>query len=542
MSEKFNQSTKSGIALSVILFGLAYFVSAEAGRLLSFPQQDIAVFWLPSGIYLFALLYTERRVWPFIALAAFVANFTFDVFLQNKTPLFSLLFWVVNSLEAFIGAFLLKRFLGERIALSDFRELLFFLCWGVFSSPILSATIGATTTLFAFEGQSSYQTMWLVWWARDAMGILLVTPLLIAWTSDFEAIRNNISLTRILEASFVFGGFALIFALIYSSTFELFNPLNKFFYWTFPFLLWSALRFGRSGATTLMLIFASFIIWQTTRGYGPFGTIAQTVSQRAVLLQTFLAVISFGTVTLAILVEGQKRLTRELAQKVQELASVESETRSQKNLLQSILDNMAEFVAVANAQGQLVLLNESARKFHQKGPVPLPPEKWAEAYGLFLSDKTTPCPVDQIPLVRALRGEKVDDLEFYLRPANNAEGMWVRISGRAIKDENGEIKGALVVAGDITHRKEAQEKMAHLVEQLQQALSEIKTLRGILPICSNCKKIRNDEGYWEQIENYISSRTEADFSHGICPDCGEKLYGDHWKPKRSGRKRTVGGS
>jgi len=62
--------------------------------------------------------------------------------------------------------------------------------------------------------------------------------------------------------------------------------------------------------------------------------------------------------------------------------------------------------------------------------------------------------------------------------------------------------------------------------ELQKALSEVKTLRGFLPICSSCKKIRDDKGYWNQIESYIEARSEAEFSHGICPDCQKKLYPD----------------
>jgi hypothetical protein len=61
-------------------------------------------------------------------------------------------------------------------------------------------------------------------------------------------------------------------------------------------------------------------------------------------------------------------------------------------------------------------------------------------------------------------------------------------------------------------------------EALQKALNEVKTLRGILPICANCKKIRDDKGYWRQVESYISDHVEVEFSHGICPECARKLY------------------
>jgi len=68
-----------------------------------------------------------------------------------------------------------------------------------------------------------------------------------------------------------------------------------------------------------------------------------------------------------------------------------------------------------------------------------------------------------------------------------------------------------------------------LLVQLAQSTSEIKRLRGILPICANCKKIRDDQGYWTQVETYIRDNTGTEFSHGICPDCAEKLYPEYYK-------------
>ena len=73
---------------------------------------------------------------------------------------------------------------------------------------------------------------------------------------------------------------------------------------------------------------------------------------------------------------------------------------------------------------------------------------------------------------------------------------------------------------------ELQEMLAARIEELGQALEEIKTLRGILPICANCKKIRDDHGYWQQVEVYVHDHTDAQFSHGLCPECIHKLYPD----------------
>lgn len=84
---------------------------------------------------------------------------------------------------------------------------------------------------------------------------------------------------------------------------------------------------------------------------------------------------------------------------------------------------------------------------------------------------------------------------------------------------------------DITFRKQAEEEREKLIRELQVALANAKTLRGLLPICSACKKIRNDTGYWEHIEEYIAKHSDADFSHGICPECAKKIYPEVFKGK-----------
>ena len=73
--------------------------------------------------------------------------------------------------------------------------------------------------------------------------------------------------------------------------------------------------------------------------------------------------------------------------------------------------------------------------------------------------------------------------------------------------------------------------------KLQEALDEIKTLRGIIPICSHCRQVRDDEGLWKQIEDYIRTHSEAMFSHGICPDCLKKHYPEQYKAIMAGKTK-----
>lgn len=79
---------------------------------------------------------------------------------------------------------------------------------------------------------------------------------------------------------------------------------------------------------------------------------------------------------------------------------------------------------------------------------------------------------------------------------------------------------------EIGDRKRAEKEKEEIIAELREAMQEIRALSGLLPICSNCKKIRDDKGYWNQIESYIQSHSEAEFSHGICPECARKLYPD----------------
>jgi len=94
------------------------------------------------------------------------------------------------------------------------------------------------------------------------------------------------------------------------------------------------------------------------------------------------------------------------------------------------------------------------------------------------------------------------------------------------------VNRALAETEERSRRKKAEVERERLVQELREALARVKTLSGLLPICATCKKIRDDKGSWSQIESYISRRTDAEFSHGMCPDCEKKAYEDLGKMKQ----------
>jgi len=111
----------------------------------------------------------------------------------------------------------------------------------------------------------------------------------------------------------------------------------------------------------------------------------------------------------------------------------------------------------------------------------------------------------------------------------NGESVCLLVNGVPIISENDELEGYRGVAKDITEKKQAEEERERLIVELEEALSKIKTLKGLIPICASCKKIRDDKGFWNKLEAYIETHSEAEFSHGICPDCLDKLYPDFVK-------------
>ena len=126
---------------------------------------------------------------------------------------------------------------------------------------------------------------------------------------------------------------------------------------------------------------------------------------------------------------------------------------------------------------------------------------------------------------RIIEDGRVNDIEILMKRKNG--GIWyASLTARRFLDENGKSTGVRGVLRDMTTRKLMEEEREGLISELREALSEVKQLSGLLPICSSCKKIRDDTGYWNQIETYIKDHSEAEFSHGICPDCMKRLYPD----------------
>lgn len=119
-----------------------------------------------------------------------------------------------------------------------------------------------------------------------------------------------------------------------------------------------------------------------------------------------------------------------------------------------------------------------------------------------------------------IEGKAPYDEEFRIRRVSDGEIAHVH----AKSEYNPRTRKVFGVVQDLTERMKIEVERERLIVELQLALEQVKTLKGIVPICASCKKIRDDRGYWEQVEAYVSKHTDAQFSHSICPECVARLY------------------
>ena len=127
---------------------------------------------------------------------------------------------------------------------------------------------------------------------------------------------------------------------------------------------------------------------------------------------------------------------------------------------------------------------------------------------------------------RIKHGQRVGLFET-VRLRKDGHFIPVSVTVSPVKDSQGKVVGGSAISRDITLRKRDEAERFKLIEELTESLKQVKTLSGLLPICASCKRIRDDQGYWQQVETYITDHTNADFTHGICPDCLGKFQSEN---------------
>ncbi len=314
----------------VVLLATVYVLAAKIGLAFAFVHGNVTLIWPPTGIAVAAVCLFGYRVWPGLALGAFITTAS-----TGAPLLFAAVTALGNPLQALAAVYLLRRYASFDRTLGRIRDVLWFVALAAAVSPVISATFGvASLKLVGLTTWTDFASVWFVWWSGDAMGVLLLAPLLLT-LPDW---RGEVWLPgRVAEAGLLLLGAVIICAWVYQDvdSFELTGPLS---YLAFPFVIWAGVRFEQRGATAVIFLTTAVAVWVTASGRGLF---AQSEIRASLLsLYGYLSVLGVAGMLLAAAVMERRRalataershdaLEGTVRQRTEELASANAQLLAQ---------------------------------------------------------------------------------------------------------------------------------------------------------------------------------------------------------------------
>lgn len=283
-----------------IVIGISYYLTAKFGQSLSGSTDQITLIWPPAGIALASILLWGYRLIPAVFLGAF-----FSRFVPGEFPFTTTAIAIGNTLAATSGVYLLRRF-RFKTSLDSAKNAFLFIFLGSLIPPAMSATLG---TLSLIQGNliswSGFNSVWITWWLGDLMGILLFTPLMLAWLGG-ELISSR---RQILESVFISLFITLASLLIFFPRAQSITsyPLE---YLIFPVLIWGSFRFGQRGTTLSTVMVTSIALWATITWHGPFN-LSLALQSNLIALQFFVIVLSSTAILLSSVIEEKIAAMRE---------------------------------------------------------------------------------------------------------------------------------------------------------------------------------------------------------------------------------------
>lgn len=238
----------------------------------------------------------------------------------------------------------------------------------------------------------------------------------------------------------------------------------------------------------------------------------QKVLKYALAIMTALlcAVIVFFVWTLLLKKQVYLR-TKELEQEISDRRKTEEALRRSEEKYRTLFDSTVDGVYQVDAAGRFTHINRAgARIFGYAAPE----EMIGRDVIPYWRD-----PAAREAYIAELKINKTVSAYHLLARNRDGEDLELETSSRIIEDSAGNYLGLEGILRDVTERRRYEAEREKLVRELKEALAQVRTLSGMLPICASCKKIRDDKGYWNQIEEYITNHSGVFFSHGICPDC-----------------------
>jgi diguanylate cyclase (GGDEF)-like protein len=287
----------------LLVVAAAYFVSGKVGLALAVAHPSATLVWAPTGIALAASLVLGMWVWPVILVAAFAVNVT-----TAGSVWTSLAIGLGNALETLVATHLVNRFAAGSRSFETVRDVSSYALLAAGLSPMVAATIGVTALALAgYAAWTSYGSIWFTWWAGDAVGALVVAPVILLWVHPPPMRWTR---AKILEAGAVSVATALAGLAVFGGVLPLSVSHHPVDFLCVPFVGWAALRLSPRLAATAMLLLSAVAVWGTVSGYGPF--VNQPNSSGLSLLGAYIGVTAVGTLLFAATVRERLALVQRL--------------------------------------------------------------------------------------------------------------------------------------------------------------------------------------------------------------------------------------
>ena len=285
------RASRLSVVLQFAVVVLAYWLAARLSLRLALVHGQVTPIWPPTGIALVAILVFGRRVWAAVFLAALAVNLPI-----GPSPLAAAFIAAGNTLAPLAAAALLKR-ARFRIELDRLRDAAAIVVLGALVAMTISATVG-TSVLVLWGGLplASFWSTWAVWWAGDAMGVLLVAPFILSLLPNAKAPAPTLRTTAELVA------LLLVIGIV---TYALFQNSLRLEYLVFPLIMLAAWRFHLRGAAPAALVASGVAVWAAVQGTGPFGN--ESLFEKMVTLQVFNVFLALTSFVLAAFIEARNR-------------------------------------------------------------------------------------------------------------------------------------------------------------------------------------------------------------------------------------------
>lgn len=417
---------KQGFAI-LLVAGL-YFVAAKLGLMVAFVNSSVTTVWPPSGLALAVLL---AFGWPMligVALGAFLVN------LSTGLPfLIALAIACGNTLQAYVGAWLLAQVTDFRRDLSRLRDLVALIVLGAIVSTLVASTIG---TLALVQGQQAPTALagsvWLTWWAGDAMGVIMIAPLVLAWLARPQW---DYSRRRGLELGLLFATLVALNLAAFPNPLSTLSTHLPLAYLLFPPLILIAIRFGLRETALGLAGVAAMTVWYTAQGVGPFAR--DSLSESLILLHGFLVVLSLTSLPLAARTSEQRQ------------------TEARLRLSANAFDSTADGIMITDPNNQMVYVNQAFTRITGYST--------AEALGqtpkMLHSGRHDSAFYSAIWRTLDERGHWQGEI-WNRRKSGEIYPEWLSIS--AVPDERGQRSNYVGVFTDISQHKQTQDRLDFL--------------------------------------------------------------------------------